>query len=153
MTAKIADALTPDRVLTGMALPGKKRLFETLAQALAKATDGTTTETEVLAALLAREKLGTTALGHGVAIPHNRLATLTTPVGVFVRPGNAVEYEAHDGRPVDLVFALLIPQTGAGNAAHLELLAAIAEKFSEETFCESLRKAPDASAVYALLVG
>ena len=104
---------------------------------------------DILNSLANREKLGSTGLGHGVAIPHGRMSGISGSVGAFVRLKHPVDYETHDGQPVDLVFGLLVPQHATGE--HLQHLAAIAEKFSDDAFCTEVREAADEAALYALL--
>ncbi len=145
---KLSEILSADRVSHGATLSSKKKALEELSALLSKGT-GTLTSSEVFTALTGREKLGSTGLGHGVAIPHGRMAGVDSSVGAFMRLKQPVEYDAHDGNPVDLVFGLLVPQTAT--EAHLKHLAAIAEMFSDEEFCAKLRAASDDKALYALL--
>jgi PTS system nitrogen regulatory IIA component len=142
--------LSADRVAVGVAATSKKKILEELSRLLASASGTAPAATDILASLAGREKLGTTGLGHGVAIPHGRVSSVEASVGAFLRLRHPVDYEAHDGQPVDLVFGLVVPQNATGE--HLGHLAAIAEKFSDEAFCEQVRTAPDAAAVHALLV-
>lgn len=103
---------------------------------------------EVLEGLLERERLGSTACGRGVAIPHARLAHLTEPHGIFLRLDRPVPFDAVDASPVDLVFVLLAPQTD--DAAHLTALARVARYLKDRDFCEKVRGADRAEAVQAL---
>ncbi|HEX4895483.1 MAG TPA: PTS IIA-like nitrogen regulatory protein PtsN [Solimonas sp.] len=145
---KIAEILSADRVSQGHTFTSKKKALEELAQALARGCGGVA-PADILNSLSAREKLGSTGLGHGVAIPHGRMPGVNQSVGAFMRLKHPLDYEAHDGQPVDLVFGLLVPQ--GANEAHLKHLAAIAEMFSDEAFCKKLRAAPDAAALNQLL--
>lgn len=145
---KLADILSNSRVAAGVTVTSKKRALEEIAKLLALGAPSVS-HVEILASLAGREKLGSTGLGHGVAIPHGRMAGVNTSVGAFIRLKHAVDYETHDGQPVDLVFGLLVPQNATGE--HLQHLAAIAEKFSDEAFCVKVREAADAAAVHALL--
>lgn len=97
-----------------------------------------------------RERLGSTGFGRGVAIPHARLENLPRPVATFFRLENPVEFEAADGMPVDCVFGLLSPEQAG--ATHLQALAAISRLMRDERMHERLLAAPDADAIYALLV-
>ena len=99
--------------------------------------------------LCQREALGSTAIGHGVAIPHGRSARLATATGVFMRLAEPVDFNAPDGMPVDLVFALVVPEHYAQQ--HLLLLANLAEMFGDAGFRDRLRAAGDSAALYALL--
>ena len=100
--------------------------------------------------LLARERLGSTAIGHGIAIPHGRSPTLEAPRGALLRLQPAVDFNAPDGRDVDLVFAMAVPEHYTHQ--HLMLLSELAERFSDERFRAALRNAPDAQAMRALLL-
>lgn len=145
---KIADFLNNGRVAVDVSLSSKKRILEDIAKQLALGAP-TVTAADILASLAAREKLGSTALGHGVAIPHGRIAGITDSIGAFIRLRHPVEFEAHDGQPVDLIFGLIVPQHSTGQ--HLQHLKALAEKFSDESFCAELRAVNDDSTAYALL--
>ena len=146
----LSDILSVDRVAVGVVAASKKRALEEISQLLAKGASGSTAG-EILSGLAGREKLGSTGLGHAVAIPHGRLPGIENSVGAFAKLRNPVDYESHDGQAVDLIFGLLVPQNADGS--HLKHLAAIAEKLSDDTFCEKLRAADDATAVHALLTG
>ncbi len=147
---KLADILNGSRVAVGVAATSKKRALEEIAKLLAQGAPSVG-QVDILNSLASREKLGSTGLGHGVAIPHGRMAGISASVGAFVRLKHPVDYETHDGQPVDLIFGLLVPQNA--NADHLQHLAAIAEKFSDEVFCSQVREAKDNVAVHALLIG
>ena len=145
---KLADILSAGRVATGVAVTSKKRALEEIAKLLAAGAPGVS-QTDIVNSLSAREKLGSTGLGHGVAIPHGRMSGITASVGAFIRLKHPVDYDTHDGQPVDLIFGLLVPQHATGE--HLQHLAAIAEKFSEDDFCASVHAAKDEAALLALL--
>ncbi len=145
---KIAELLNGGRVAVDVVTTSKKRALEEVAKFLGLGATSVAS-TDILTSLVGREKLGSTALGHGVAIPHGRLPGINTSVGAFLRLKHPVEFEAHDGRPVDLVFGLIVPQQATSE--HLQHLAAIAEKFSDEAFCEQVRSATDSAAIHALL--
>ena len=147
---KLAEILNPGRVAVGVAVTSKKRALEEIARLLALGAPSVA-PADILASLAGREKLGSTGLGHGVAIPHGRMAGVSTSVGAFVRLKHPVDYDTHDGQPVDLGFGLLVPQNATGE--HVQHLAAIAEKFSDDDFCAQIHGARDDAAVYALLVG
>lgn len=147
---KIAEILSADRVSHGHTFTSKKKALEELAQLLGRGVPDVTAA-DILSSLSAREKLGSTGLGHGVAIPHGRMPGVSQSVGAFMRLKHPLDYEAHDGQPVDLIFGLLVPQ--GATEAHLKHLAAIAEMFSDESFCKKLRGASDEKALHALLDG
>lgn len=145
----LSEILSPDRVVTGMVATSKKRAMEELSKLLGKGTDAVG-DGEIFSSLTAREKLGSTGLGHGVAIPHGRLNTLDVPLGAMVRLKHPVDYEAHDGQSVDLMFALVVPQRAT--ETHIECLAAIAELFSDEDFCKQARACVSDAALHTLIV-
>lgn len=145
---KLSEILSTERVTGGLTFTSKKKALEELAKLLAKGAPGVD-PADIMVSLSNREKLGSTGLGHGVAIPHGRMAGVDGSVGAFMRLKNALDYDAHDGTPVDLVFGLLVPQNAT--ETHLKHLAAIAEMFSDEAFCKQLRGAADDAAVYGLL--
>lgn len=147
---KLADILSSGRIATGIAVTSKKRALEEIARLLALGTEGLTAA-DIVTSLANREKLGSTGLGHGVAIPHGRVAGITQSVGAFIRLKHPVDYDTHDGQPVDLIFGLLVPQHATGE--HLQHLAAIAEKFSDDDFCAAVHAAKDETALHALLTG
>src|SRR5690606_38825765 len=117
----------------GQTFTSKKKALEELANLLARGVPGVQ-PSDILTSLSTREKLGSTGLGHGVAIPHGRIAGVSQSVGAFMRLKHPLDYDAHDGQPVDLVFGLLVPQ--GATETHLKHLAAIAEMFSDSTFCQ-----------------
>ena len=106
---------------------------------------------EVLESLTAREQLGSTGLGHGVAIPHARMYQCDTATGVFVRTKAAVPFDAPDGKPVSIFLALVVPKQATQR--HLQLLATAAAMFSDKTFRDVLKASADRSAVRDLLLG
>ncbi len=145
---KLADILSADRISSGHTFTSKKKALEELSKLLAKGAPDVGSG-DILNSLSAREKLGSTGLGHGVAIPHGRMSGVSESVGAFMRLQHPLDYEAHDGNGVDLVFGLLVPQNAT--EAHLKHLAAIAEMFSDENFCRAAREAADDQALHALL--
>jgi PTS system nitrogen regulatory IIA component len=147
---KIHNVLTPNHLSHNLQVTSKKRILDEVARLLAQG-EVPVTEAEVLQALTAREKLGATGLGHGVAIPHGRMNGISEPVGAFIKLKHPVEYDAHDAQPVDLVFGLMVPSEA--NESHLKLLAAIAEKFSDDAFCIAIRSSADGDEAFKLLVG
>ncbi len=144
----LLDLLTPARVKANFITSGKKRLLEQVSALLADGAGGES-ERGIYDSLCGRERLGSTGLGHGVAIPHGRSARLANTAGVFVRLAEPVDFGAADGQPVDLVFALVVPEHYAQQ--HLLLLSHLAQMFGEEDFRQRLRQAPDSAALYALL--
>jgi nitrogen PTS system EIIA component len=146
---EIADLVTPRSVVAQLRAPTKRQVLQELARRA-----GTTTgiaDRRIYDALAERERLGTTGIGNGVAIPHCRLAELTRLYGLFARLERPIPFEAIDDEPVDLVFVLLAP-ADAG-AEHLKALARVSRLLRDRAICEKLRGANSADALYALLTG
>lgn len=139
------ELLPAGRVRTGVVVDDKAGLLDMLAQLLAEGGDAGPTHE----ALVARERLGSTGLGHGVAIPHGRSHTVAQARAAFVRLGHPIGFGADDGQPVDLVAALIVPAHFTDQ--HLKLLAELAELFSDRTMTAALREAPDPEALHAVL--
>ncbi len=127
----------------------KKHLFE-LAGELFERQHGTSAG-EVFDSLFSREKLGSTALGYGIAIPHGRIKGLKDTACAFFRLKTPIDFDAPDSLPVDLVFVLLAPS--AATDLHLQILAELAQMFSEREMREKLRAAPDAASLHTLIAG
>ena len=145
---EIADLLaSPDAVLASVKASGKKALLGELAAR--GATIMGVDERRLFDRLLERERLGSTGIGGGIAIPHARLATVARPCGLFARLGHPVDFDAIDDRPVDLVFLLVAPE-GAG-ADHLKALARVSRLLRDRGLVEKLRATEGAEALYALL--
>ena len=132
------NLLTPDRVLCRLDAVSKKRVLELAANHVAQ-TELTLKEDQVYSGLLERERLGSTALGSGVAVPHCRVSGLRQPLGCLITLEEAIDYDAPDEVPVDLFFVLLVPPDAAQE--HLDLLAEVAGRFSDVTYCQGLRDA------------
>jgi len=133
----ITNLLSPDRVACRDDIGSKKRLLELLAELLCSSSQQLQQQ-EIFNSLINREKLGSTGLGNGVAIPHGRLASLSEPVCAFISLDPAVDFDASDGQPVDLVFSLLVPENSTEE--HLQALSTIAEIFSDPEICAGLRE-------------
>ena len=132
----ITNLLSPERVACRSDVGSKKRLLEQLGELLASSSPALS-QNEIFDALLNREKLGSTGLGKGVAIPHGRVAGLERPVCALIQLAPALDFDATDGQPVDLVFALLVPEDSTEE--HLQVLSTIAEIFSNTGICTALR--------------
>jgi len=145
---EIAEIVSLDRVSCRGNANSKKRVLETLSDLIVK-DDPKLTQMEVFSSFLNRERLGSTALGHGVAIPHGRLGSISKPVGAFLQLRHGVDFEAPDNEPVNLFFGLLVPEGSADQ--HLDILARLAELFSDETVCERLRSSREQEELYRLL--
>jgi PTS system nitrogen regulatory IIA component len=146
---EIADLLSgPDAVLACVKASGKKALLAELAAKAAHLYK--LDERRLFDRLLERERLGSTGIGGGIAIPHGRMAGLAKPVGVFARLIHPVDFDSIDERPVDSVFLLLAPE-GAG-ADHLKALARVSRLLRDRGLVEKLRATESADALYALLI-
>jgi PTS system nitrogen regulatory IIA component len=141
------DLLTPDGIIASLKATNKKDALQELA-AIAAAKTGLDAR-EIFNTLLQRERLGSTGLGRGIAIPHVKLNALREIVCLFARLEVPIEYESHDGEPVDLVFMLLAPEDASGD--HLKALARISRLVREPSILDNLRNAPDAAALHSAL--
>lgn len=144
----IADLISRERVLADIPVRSRKHALDLASEALATAIPSMS-QADVFCALMNRERLGSTGLGQGVALPHGRVAGLERSVAAFVRLEEAVEYDAIDQKPVDLFFAILVPEQCGDE--HLSILSELARLFSDAELCQRLRAAPDADAIYELL--
>jgi PTS system nitrogen regulatory IIA component len=146
---EIADLLPgPDAVLASVKASGKKALLAELASRAAVLFSFD--ERRLFDRLLERERLGSTGIGGGIAIPHGRMASLTKPCGLFARLAQPIDFDSIDERPVDIVFLLVAPE-GAG-ADHLKALARVSRLLRDRPLVEKLRATESADALYALLV-
>ncbi len=144
----LVDILSPERVRCDVDATSKKKVLELVSELMAGAQDSL--EMRVVAdRLLAREKLGSTALGYGVAIPHGRCTDATTAVAAFVKLREGVDFDAPDGQPVDLIVGLLVPEECTDG--HLQLLAQLADVFSRPEIRERLRQPLSADDLVELL--
>lgn len=146
---EIDGFLAPERILLGWRCASKRQLFQDLAEVAARAT-GLEPAT-ILAALSQREKLGTTGIGEGIAIPHARVPDLPSLTGFFVRLAVPVDYDALDDAPVDLVFLLLAPEEATNT--QLKALARIARLLRDPEICARLRTETDLDQIHGLLAG
>ena len=137
MARDLSDLLNGGPVLSSLNCTSAKQVFTRLSAALAKTTG--VDEREILSAILQREQLGSTAVGHGVVLPHARLEGITQPIGGFARLISPVDFDAIDDQPCDLVFMLLAPD-GAG-ADHLRALARVARVMRQADLRSELRSA------------
>lgn len=144
----IADLLGPGQVVAKLKATSKKQALQNLARRAAEITGQS--EDTIFKALDKREKLGTTGVGNGIAIPHGKLPNLDRIYGLFARLEHPIDFDAIDERPVDLIFLLLAPE--ASGADHLKALARASRLLRDKSACEKLRGTDDAEALYALLV-
>ncbi|MDP2882927.1 MAG: PTS IIA-like nitrogen regulatory protein PtsN [Azonexus sp.] len=145
----LTNLLSTDQVLLDLEASSKKRVFEQAGMLFENRLG--LARSIIFDSLFAREKLGSTGLGQGVAIPHGRIKGLKQAVGAFLRLATPVPFDSPDGRPVDLLFVLLVPEQATEQ--HLQILSELAQNFSDRVFREKLHVAPDAAAVVALFQG
>jgi len=141
----IASVLNPERVWCQAPGGSKKRVLENLAEFIAQHTADMDAGL-LFTQLTARERLGSTGLGHGIAIPHCRLPNLAAPIGALARLENPVDFESPDEQPVDLLFVLVVPEQSTSE--HLELLATLAGQFSQPEWCQRLRDASSSQQLF-----
>jgi PTS system nitrogen regulatory IIA component len=143
----LGDVISPEAVIPSLKVKSKKQLLQDLSARAARLTG--LEERYIFDVLLQRERLGSTGLGQGIAIPHGKFVGLKRIVGIFARLAEPIDFDAVDGDPVDIVFLLLAPE-GAG-ADHLKALARISRLLREGSAVEKLRASKDAAALYAVL--
>ena len=143
----LADLLQQDAIIPALRANSKKQLLQELAAKASKLTG--LPEREIFDVILQRERLGSTGVGNGIAIPHGKLNSIKSIIGIFARLEQPVDFEALDDQPVDLVFLLLAPE-GAG-ADHLKALSRIARVLRDQDLVAKLRATDSASAIYAFL--
>ncbi|MCY6382777.1 PTS IIA-like nitrogen regulatory protein PtsN [Hoeflea prorocentri] len=143
----LADLIVQDAILPALKVNSKKQLLQELSAKAAQVTG--LSEREIFDVILQRERLGSTGVGNGIAIPHGKLTTIRDIVGVFARLPEPVDFEALDDQPVDLVFLLLAPE-GAG-ADHLKALSRIARVLRDGELVTKLRDTESDAAIYAFL--
>src|SRR5580704_11548822 len=147
MIMQIKEFLSADDVLVDVRASDKDALLHELAQRAA--TVGHIDPATVISEIEKRERLGSTGVGGGIAIPHARIAGVAKPVGVLAKLRRPIDFAAIDGQPVDLVFLLLLPTTAQGE--QLTALAAVARRLRDPMTAESLRRAADRAAVYRVI--
>jgi len=143
----LTDLVAPNAIIPALKVNGKKQALQELATKAAELTGQD--ERVVFETLLQREKLGSTGVGSGIAIPHGKLPQLDRLFGMFARLERPIDFEALDGQSVDLIFLLLAPE-GAG-ADHLKALARVARVLRDPEVAEKLRQSRDAEALYSVL--
>ncbi len=143
----IADLVAPSAVVANLRVTSKKQVLQELARRAAPLVGRD--EHAIFETLLERERLGTTGIGMGTAVPHGRLPGLTRLYGIFARLDRPIDFEAIDDRPVDLIFLLLTPDHAG--ADHLKALALVSRLLRDRSMCEKLRGTDRADALYALL--
>ncbi len=143
----LTDLVAPSAIIPALKVNGKKQAIQELAARAAELTGQN--EKAILEILLQREKLGSTAVGNGIAIPHGKLPKLGRLFGLLARLDRAIDFEALDSQPVDLIFLLLAPE--AAGADHLKALARVARLLRDPEIARKLRDSRDTDALYAVL--
>jgi PTS system nitrogen regulatory IIA component len=143
----LTDLLSPDAILSALRVNGKKQALQEMSERAAQVSG--LAAREIFDSLLQRERLGSTGVGDGIAIPHGKLAKCDRIFGIFARLERAIDFEALDGLPVDLIFLLIAPESAG--ADHLKALAGIARVLRDPAIAAQLRATRDASALYSLL--
>ena len=146
---QLSDLLTPERVVCNLEVPSKKRALEQVSDLLSHNQTGIAA-IDIYNSLLARERLGGTGIGHGIAIPHGRLQNTEQTLGAFIRLKDGIDFDAIDQQPVDLIFALIVPEEATQE--HLQTLAQLAKMFNDEQVRNNLRAASDATDLYQRLL-
>lgn len=141
----IDNILAPELTLCKVPASSKKRVLEFIAERI-HFQDEILSDTQIFNNLVSRERLGSTGIGEGIAIPHCRLEGLDRVIGVLMTLEEPVDFDAIDNQPVDLVFALIVPKEATSE--HLELLSQLAERFNDSTFCARLRQCEDPASLY-----
>ena len=145
---QISEILSSDSVLCCQTMTSKKTTLEELSKLLAN-IDTSLSHIEIFDCLIAREKLGSTGLGNGIAIPHGRLKGGKETIAAFIQLQHGIDYDAVDQAPVDLLFALLVPEDSTDE--HLQTLSHLAEMFSNTETLEQLRSGSTADGIYKIL--
>ncbi|MFV8570460.1 PTS IIA-like nitrogen regulatory protein PtsN [Marinobacter sp. SBS5] len=145
----IDNILAPELTLCRVAASSKKRVLEFIAEHIHQ-QDESLNDTDIFNNLVSRERLGSTGIGEGIAIPHCRLDGLDRVIGVLMTLAEPVDFDSIDSQPVDIVFALVVPREATSE--HLELLSQLAEKFNESSFCEKLRQCQDAGSLHQAMI-
>ena len=146
---RMEDILTPSRSLCAIEGHSRKRLFYNVSKLIAEEIPGVDADA-VFHALMAREQLGSTGLGQGIAIPHCRVEGVSDVIGALVTLRQPIDFDAMDDRPVDLLFFLVAPS--ARDDDHVRTLAAVAALFDDEDFCSTLRSTSDVDDLYTVTV-
>jgi nitrogen PTS system EIIA component len=147
MSMTLTDLVASTAIVPALKVNGKKQAIQELSARAAELTGQS--ERAILEILLQREKLGSTGVGNGVAIPHGKLPKLGRLFGLFARLERPIDFEALDNQPVDLIFLLLAPE--AAGADHLKALARVARLLRDQEIARKLRESRDADALYAVL--
>lgn len=144
---EISDLITPESVVANLKATSKKQALQELSRRMAELTG--LEERVIFDTLLERERLGTTGVGSGIAIPHGKLPGVDRPYGIFARLERPIDFDSIDEQPVDLIFLLLAPESAG--ADHLKALARVSRLLRNRSTCQKLRETKSAETLYALL--
>jgi PTS system nitrogen regulatory IIA component len=145
---KLSSIINKDCSRAAVLFNSKKRALEYISELASQHLPDHNAH-EILDAFLTREKLGSTGIGKGIAIPHGRLKGIDSIFAILVTNQNSINFDAIDNRPVDILLAMLVPE--GDNASHLKTLAEIAGKLNKKEFCKQLRQAPNDDALYQVI--
>ncbi|PHR63400.1 MAG: PTS IIA-like nitrogen-regulatory protein PtsN [Idiomarina sp.] len=146
----LSTLLSPDCTRCAVDGSSKKKVLELIGQMAAPRLSGTTSF-DVFESLLNRERLGSTGIGMGVAIPHGRLASANKPVAILITLSSPIDFDAIDNQPVDIIFALLVPEDQ--HEQHLQTLASVAQRLNDKNCTRALRDAHSDQELYDLFTG
>ena len=146
---QLDEILTPERCHARLLGVSKKRILTNVSELVAEQNE-LLKEDEIFNALMAREQLGSTGLGNGIAIPHCRVSCCHQILGALITVDSPIDFDSLDGKPVDILFVLLVPQQKTDE--HLKTLAGLAELFNDEDFCHTLRHTQDSEDLYNIAV-
>jgi PTS system nitrogen regulatory IIA component len=145
---RIQEILSPERILSRAGIASKKSALETLSKLMA-GSEPSLTYTEIFDCLNARERLGSTGIGNGIAIPHGRFQHIKQPVAAFLQLKSGIDFDAVDQKPVDLLFSLLVPADSTDE--HLQILSCLAAMFSDAALINRLRLRSSPEKIYEIL--
>ena len=145
---ELSDILSPDCMLVGASVTSKKRALELISEILCRG-ELNGRQSDVFESLIARERLGSTGFGGGVAIPHGRVKNVQITQAAFIQLAEPIDYDAIDGSKVDLLFALVVPEESTDE--HLQVLARLAEMFSNKALCQQLRECKNQTELFTLV--
>lgn len=144
---KISQILSPESTFCSLSISSKKKVLEKVSEVMAQRID--CPSQEIFESLFARERLGTTGLGNGIAIPHGRVNACEEAVAVLILLDEGVDYDAPDGKPVDIIFAIMVPEDA--NSEQLKYLAEIAEVLSQASVVSQIRHAHCGDALFQII--
>lgn len=145
---QLSEIINVNRIKSGINVKSKKRALEALSE-LVTQDQNQLDASDIFDSLIARERLGATGVGYGIAIPHGRIKNCKKITGAFIQLDQGVDFDAVDNQPVDMMFALVVPEESTDE--HLQVLALLASMFNEESFREKLRQSKSNDETYQLL--